>query len=168
AYRNGRCSCSSSPIIAFNHWRGFAIHGVLAFHSSNAYLNSQPPSALPFDSPPYCWAANPIVDADRWIGFDLFCAFQFLYLMQLMFFLSGLFVWPSLERKGAGAFLYDRFLRLGVPFLLGTYLLMPLAYYPVYRVTAVDPSASAFWWHWNALPFWPSGPLCFLWFLFAL
>jgi glucans biosynthesis protein C len=158
----------SKTSLAVDHLRGFAILGVLAFHSSIAYLNSQPPSALPFDSPPYGWAANPIVDADRWIGFDLFCAFQFLYLMQLMFFLSGLFVWPSLERKGAGAFLYDRFLRLGVPFLLGTYLLMPLAYYPVYRVTAVDPSASAFWSHWTALPFWPSGPMWFLWFLLAL
>jgi peptidoglycan/LPS O-acetylase OafA/YrhL len=42
---------------------------------------------------------------------------------------------------------------------------MPVAYYPVYRVTAVDPSWSAFWSHWIALPFWPSGPMWFLWLL---
>ena len=158
----------SKTSLALGHLRGFAILGVLAFHSSIAYLSSQPPAALPFDSPPYGWTAHPIVDADRWIGFDLFCAFLFLYLMQLMFLLSGLFVWPSLQRKGVGAFLYERFLRLGVPFVLGTYLLMPLAYYPVYRVTAVDPSWSAFWSHWTALPFWPSGPMWFLWLLLAL
>src|SRR5262249_2486562 len=60
------------------------------------------------------------------------------------------------------------FLRLGVPFLIGVYLLIPVAYYPVYRLSAADPS----WWqylvHWWALPFTPSGPLWFLSLAFAL
>ena len=151
--------------LALSNLRGFAIVMVVAFHSCIAYLSSQPDAALPFDVPPYGWRANPIVDSARWLGFDLFCAFQYIYLMQLLFFLSGLFVWPSLSRKGGGKFLYDRFLRLGVPFAIGLYVLMPVAYYPVYRVTAVDPSWSAFWSHWIALPFWPSGPMWFLWLL---
>jgi hypothetical protein len=88
--------------------------------------------------------------------------------MQLMFFLSGLFVWPSLLHKGWSAFLGHRIVRLGVPFLLGTYLLIPVAFYPVYRVTAADPSWSAFWSHWTALQVTPSGPMWFLWFLIAL
>ncbi len=158
----------SNTSLALGNLRGVVILLVLAFHCFTAYLGSQPASPHPFDSPPYDWMANPIIDNDRWFGFDLFCASQFLYLMQLMFLLSGLFVWPSLSRKGGTTFLIDRFLRLGVPFLLGTYLLMPIAYYPVYRVTAVDPGWSAFWRHWTALPFWPSGPMWFLWFLFAL
>jgi len=153
--------------LALSNLRGFAIVMVVAFHSCIAYLSSQPDAALPFDVPPYGWRANPIVDSARWLGFDLFCAFTYLYLMQLMFFLSGLFVWPSLSRKGARKFLYDRVLRLGVPFVMGLYLLMPVAFYPVYRVTAVDPSWSAFWSHWMALPFWPSGPIWFLWLLLA-
>src|SRR5580704_17532421 len=124
----------SKTTLALVNLRGYTIIIVLAFHSCIAYIVSQPPSALPFDSPPYGWLANPIVDADRWLGFDLFCATQFIYMMQLMFFLSGLFVWSSLKRKGAGGFLYDRILRLGLPFVVGVYLLMPLAYYPVYRV----------------------------------
>ena len=151
--------------LALSNLRGFAIVMVVAFHSCIAYLISQPDAALAFDVPPYGWRANPIIDSARWLGFDLFCAFQYSYLMQLMFFLSGLFVWPSLSRKGGGKFLYDRVLRLGVPFAIGLYLLMPVAYYSVYRVTAVDPSWSAFWSHWIALPFWPSGPMWFLWLL---
>jgi glucan biosynthesis protein C len=151
--------------LALSNLRGFAIVMVVAFHSCIAYLSSQPDAALPFDVAPYGWRANPIVDSARWLGFDLFCAFQYIYLMQLLFFLSGLFVWPSLSRKGGGKFLYDRFLRLGVPFAIGLYVLMPVAYYPVYRVTAVDPSWSAFWSHWIGLPFWPSGPMWFLWLL---
>ena len=158
----------SKTSLALHNLRGFAILNVLAFHSFIAYIDSQPASELPFDSPPYGWTAHPIVDGHRWLGFDLICAFEFLCLMQLMFLLSGLFVWPSLRRKGARTFLYDRFLRVGVPFVLGVSVLMPLAYYPVYRVTAVDPSWSAFWSHWTALPFWPAGPLWFLWFLLVL
>src|SRR5205823_4017509 len=98
----------------------------------------------------------------------LFCAWQYLFLMPFMFFLSGLFVWPSLSRKGRRVFLHERFLRLGVPFILGVYLLMPVAHYPVYRITAVDPSWSAFWSHWMTLPFSPNGPLWFLWQLLVL
>jgi surface polysaccharide O-acyltransferase-like enzyme len=148
--------------------RGMAILLILAFHCFSAYIVSQPAQPLAFDVPPFEWRAFPIIDNERWLGFDLFCAFQFLYLMQLMFFLSGLFVWPSLMRRGSKAFLGHRLWRLGVPFLLGTYLLMPVALYPVYRVTAVDPGWPAYWAHWTALPITPSGPMWFLWFLVAL
>ena len=154
--------------LALNNLRGYAIIIVVAFHSCIAYIANQPANSHAFDAPPYAWQANPIVDPDRFLGFDLFCALQFLYMMQLMFFLSGLFVWPSLRRKGPGQFLWDRFLRLGVPFLLGVYLLIPLAYYPVYRITATDPSWSQYFAHLYALRFTPTGPLWFLSFAFAL
>jgi peptidoglycan/LPS O-acetylase OafA/YrhL len=154
--------------LALANLRGFAILMVVAFHSFIAYLGSQPAAPLPFDRPPYGWQVNPIVDSERWFGFDLFCAFEYVHLMHLMFFLSGLFVWSSLLRKGGRRFVYDRFLRLGIPFVIGIYLLMPVAYYPVYLVTGTDPSWSAFWSQWMALPFWPSGPMWFLWFLLAL
>jgi hypothetical protein len=88
--------------------------------------------------------------------------------MQLMFFLSGLFVWPSLQRKGWRGYLSHRLLRLGVPFLLGVYLLVPLALYAVYRATALDPSWPLFWRHWAELPSTPTGPMWFLWFLILL
>ena len=158
----------SKSSLALSNLRGFVILIVVAFHSFLAYLGSQPAAQPAFDSPPYHWKAIPILDSERWLGFDLFCAFQYVYLMQFMFFLSGLFVWSSIQRKGGKTFLSDRILRLGVPFLFGVYLLMPVAHYPVYRVSAVDPSWSAFWQKWVALPFWPSGQLWFLWYLLAL
>jgi peptidoglycan/LPS O-acetylase OafA/YrhL len=154
--------------LALNNLRGYAIIIVVAFHSCIAYIANQPATNAAFNAPPFDWLAHPIVDADRFIGFDLFCALQFLYMMQLMFFLSGLFVWSSLRRKGPGQFLLDRFLRLGLPFLIGVYLLMPFAYYPVYRVTAADPSWSQYFAHFYSLPFTPTGPLWFLSFAFAL
>jgi surface polysaccharide O-acyltransferase-like enzyme len=150
--------------------RGVVILLLLAIHSFVAYVVAQPAHQLPFDlaANEWEWRAFPINDVERWLGFDLFSAFLFPFVMQLMFFISGFFVWQSLRRRGCRTFLGHRLLRLGVPFILGTYLLIPVGFYAVYRITAVDPSWSAFWSHWTALPITPSGPMWFLWFLFAL
>ena len=154
--------------IALGNLRAVVIIIVLAFHSVLPYLASLPAAAYHFDSAPCQWQAFPVVDSHRWFGFDLFCAWQDLSLMTLMFFLSCLFVSPSLARKGSWTFLLDRLLRIGVPFALAVTLLSPLAYYPTYLATAVDPSVSAYWQHWLSLPFWPCGPQWFLGQLLAL
>jgi len=153
---------------ALNNLRVCAVVSVLAFHSVLAYLDYLPPTPFAFDHPPYRWTAFPMLDAQRFIGFDLFCGFQDVYLMSLMFFLSGVFVWPSIARKGEAAFLQGRFLRLCIPAGLVVLVLMPLAHYATYRVGAVDRGIEAFFNHWLALPFWPSGPPWFLWQLFVL
>jgi len=158
----------SRTSISLGNLRAVVILIVLAFHSVLAYLGSSPDTVGLFNSPPYQWRAFPIIDRQRWFGFDLFCALQDVYLMSFMFFLSGLFVWPSLVRKGSWVFLYHRLVRLGLPFVLVVLLLMPVAHYPVYLVTAINPSIAAFWQSWLMLPFWPSGPPWFLWQLLAL
>jgi glucans biosynthesis protein C len=154
--------------LALSNMRALVIVTVLAFHSVLAYLGSLGPAAFAFDVAPYKWRAFPIVDSHRWFGFDIFCAWQDVYLMSLMFFLSALFTWPSLTRKGSWTFLSDRFLRLGVPFGFALIVIMPVALYPAYRVTAVDPGLAAYWEHLLALPFWPNGPMWFLWQLLGL
>jgi peptidoglycan/LPS O-acetylase OafA/YrhL len=164
-WRVRKMSKTSLPL---KNLRGVLLLLIVAFHSFSPYIVTQPTTPPAFDLPPYDWRVFPIIDNERWLGFDLFCAFQFLYLMQFMFFLSGLFVWPSLQRKGWKGFLAHRLVRLGIPFVIGVYLVMPIAFYPVYRVTAVDPSWSSFWAHWTALPITPTGPMWFLWFLIAL
>jgi hypothetical protein len=157
----------ASPSLALNNLRTFAVMLVLAVHASAAYLGSSPAAPFRFDDPPFRWRSLPIIDGDRFFGFDIFCAHLDTYLIALLFFVSGLFVWPSLVRKGAGHFLRDRVIRIGIPFALAVGLLMPAAHYPVYAVTAVDPSVAAYWQHWLALPLWPSGPPWFLWVLLA-
>ncbi|MGH7113879.1 MAG: acyltransferase family protein [Stellaceae bacterium] len=159
--RPGRAS------LALDNLRAYVILLVLAFHSCLAYLSFLPPDPFAFDSPPFSWRAFPIVDSHRWLGLDLFCAWQDVFLMTLFFFLSGLFVWPSLRRKGVPQFLGGRVLRLGLPFAVVVALLMPAANYPTYLQTAADPGVAAYWRHFLALPFWPSGPMWFLWLLLA-
>jgi len=154
--------------LALRTLRALVVLIVVAFHSVLAYLGFLGSSAFPFDRPPYEWRAFPIIDDHRWFGFDLFCASQDVGLMSLMFFLSALFTWPSLSRKGCWTFLGDRLMRLGVPFVFGTTVLVPAALYPVYRLTAIDPSLGAYVRHYLGLPFWPNGPMWFLWVLLAL
>jgi hypothetical protein len=154
--------------IALSNLRGVTILIVVAFHSALAYLGSLAPSAFPFDTPPYQWRAFPIVDNHRFYGFDIFCAWQDVYLMGFMFFLSALFTWPSLSRKGVSRFLADRFVRLGVPYLFALVIMLPIALWPVYRVSAADPGLVDYAHHYLALPFLPNGPAWFLWQLLAL
>ena len=93
-----------------------------------------------------------MVDVQRWTGFSLFAGFNDIFFMSLMFFLSGLFVWHSLQRKGAGKFVRDRLLRLGVPFVLAAALIAPLAYYPTYLQMATHGDFAGFWRQWWAFP----------------
>jgi len=152
----------SSSSLALVNLRAVVILIVLAFHSVLPYLAFLPPTPYPFDRAPYLWLAFPIIDSQRWFGFDLFCAWQDVGLMSLMFFLSGLFVPSSLAGKGGRKFLSDRLLRIGLPMALAVIFLAPLAYYAAYRTTAIDPGLDAFWQSWFALPFWPCGPQWFL------
>jgi glucan biosynthesis protein C len=151
--------------LAIDNLRAVVILLVLAFHSVLAYLNYLPPHPFAFDQPPFLWRSFPIVDSQRWMGFDLFCAWLDVFLMSFFFLLSGLFVWPSLSRKGAWNFLSDRLLRIGLPFLLVALLLMPVTHYPTYLQSATEPGIAAYWRHWTALPLWPCGPTWFLWLL---
>jgi len=156
---------TSRSSLALGNLRAFVILLVLSFHSVLAYLQFLPAASFPFDSPPYLWRAFPIVDSNRWFGFDLYCAWQDVFLMSLFFFLSGLFVWPSLARKGTANFVHGRILRLGLPFVLVVAILMPLTLYPTYLQATSEPGLAAYWLHWLALPFWPCGPMWFLWLL---
>src|ERR1700720_2927694 len=122
--------------LALDNLRAFVILLVLSFHSVLAYLQFLPAEPFPFDMPPYQWRAVPIVDSNRWLGFDLYCAWQDVFLMSLFFFLSGLFVWPSPGRKGMARFLHGRMLRLGLPFVLVVGVLMPPTLYPTYLQSA--------------------------------
>jgi surface polysaccharide O-acyltransferase-like enzyme len=158
----------SGSSLALSNLRAVVILVVLAFHSVLAYIQFIPLHSTGFDTPPYAWRAFPIVDSHRWIGFDLFCAWQDVYLMALMFLLSGLFVSPSLARKKNWGFVRDRLRRLGLPYIFGVIVLMPIAFYPAYLATGAEPGIAAYWRHYMDLPFLPNGQLWFLWQLLAL
>jgi surface polysaccharide O-acyltransferase-like enzyme len=111
-------------------------------------------------------------DSQRWLGFDLVVLFNDSFFMALMFFISGLFVWDGLTQKGWAIFLRDRAWRLGVPFLISIFVLMPIAYYPTFLryhlPGTTDFNFLHFWRNIFVVGPWPSGPAWFLWVLLVL
>jgi peptidoglycan/LPS O-acetylase OafA/YrhL len=111
-------------------------------------------------------------DRMRWLGFDLIVLFNDSFFMACMFFISGLFVHDSLARRGSVNFFSHRAFRLGVPFLISIFVLMPVAYYPTFLryhlPGTTDFNFFHFWWHTLTIGPWPSGPAWFLWVLLAL
>jgi peptidoglycan/LPS O-acetylase OafA/YrhL len=110
-------------------------------------------------------------DRSRWLGFDLVVLFNDSFFMACMFVISGLFVRDSLVRRGSLNFVGNRAWRLGIPYLLSIFVLMPIAYYPTFLryhlPGTTDFNFFHFWWHTLTIGPWPSGPAWFLWVLLA-
>lgn len=116
----------------------------------------------------YLWSTAPIVDSQRWIGFNILTLFNDTFFMCLMFMLSGLFVWPSLKRKGIADFLRDRALRLGLPFLAMIFVLMPIAYYASFSLSTHKTGFVEFYVNNFKQGQWFAGPGWFIWYLLFL
>ncbi len=153
--------------LSVGYLRAFITLLVVAHHAVLAYCPFLPPaepaSLLP---QPRWWQGFPVIDSHRWQGWEIFVGFNDMFFMALMFFLSGLFVWKSLQRKGTGRFLRDRLLRLGLPFIAAAAIVAPLAYYPAYLQTGAH-GVAGFWQQWKSLGTWPAGPAWFVWMLLA-
>jgi hypothetical protein len=164
APESGRASRARHNV-ALAYLRTFVVILVLAHHTCLAYFPKVPLRKTPLLVQPRFWKAFPILDSHRWTGFAIFAVFNDMFFMSLLFFLSGLFVWNSLERKGTRTFMRDRMLRLALPFIFAVAIIAPLAYYPAYAVRNADPSVAGFLRQWLSLGEWPSGPAWFIWVL---
>jgi hypothetical protein len=114
---------------------------------------------------PYTYYGH--TDRQSFMGFDAVVLFNDSFFMSAIFLLSGLFVWPSLLRKGIGLFLQDRWWRLGLPFAVSALILMPIAYYAVELRLHPGSSFVSYWWKTVTVGPWPSGPVWFVWVLLA-
>ena len=112
---------------------------------------------------PYTYFGH--TDAKSWIGFDVIVLATDSFFMAMFFFLSGLFVWPGLKHKTPRAFFGDRLLRLGLPFVIAAFTVIPLAYYAIALRQTPDMTFSAFWWKTITAGPWQSGPIWFVWVL---
>ncbi|QJB30949.1 acyltransferase family protein [Chitinophaga oryzae] len=142
--------------------RSFITVLVVAHHSSLAYT-----TFAWFDKTAYIRSTHPVVDAARSRGLDIFEDFNDVFFMSLMFLISGIFVFRSLQHKGAGKFIRDRFYRLFLPFLIGVTVLMLLAYYPAYYLAHGRHDIAAYVVDFFTVAAWPVGPPWFIWVLFA-
>src|SRR5882757_7042882 len=112
---------------------------------------------------PYTYFGH--TDPKSWIGFDCIVLATDSFFMAMFFFLSGLFVWPGLAHKAPHIFLRDRLLRLGLPFAIAAFTIIPIAYYAISLRQQPDVSFTAFYWKTITVGPWPSGPVWFVWVL---
>ncbi len=147
--------------VSIDYLRSLVTVSVVAHHAALAYTTFST-----FDAEHYRESPMPVVDAVRFLPLDILVSWNDLFFMALMFFVSGLFVAPSIARKGEGRFLADRAKRLGVPFAVFSVVLSPIAFYPSWLLSTSagrgDYLASFF-----AGGTWNPGPLWFLWVLLA-
>jgi len=151
---------------ALDYLRSFGILLVLLHHAVLAYvtfgfLNPMDPMQT----------FSPIVDGAKWVGFDRIALLNDTFFMALLFFVSGLFVWRSLQRKGVLRFLCSRIVRLGIPFVIGLLAIIPVAFYPTMLenslVYGVSKSFGTFWLDYVREGFNPPGPFWFILLLLA-
>ena len=157
---------SASPppaprVPAFDYLRVFVIFLVVLHHAIFAYCAD----GRPAHGGGYTNGSAPVVDGAQWDGFNAVVRWNDSFFMPLMFLLAGLFVRPSLERKGLMRYFTDRALRLGVPLLVGIVTVVPLSYYAAYLQGGGTTGFVAFWAKMVTAGPWPSGPL---WFVGAL
>lgn len=145
-----------------DYLRGFITILVVAHHSSLAYT-----TFAEFDKDVYVDSTHPVVDSMRWIGLDRFEDFNDIFFMSLMFLIAGIFLMGSVQKKGTGLFIRDRFYRLFIPFIIGVTLLMPLAHYPSYYLSHGDWNLKNYLIDFVTVEGWPAGPPWFLSMLFT-
>jgi surface polysaccharide O-acyltransferase-like enzyme len=114
---------------------------------------------------PYTYFGH--TDPKEWIGFDMIVLATDSFFMAMFFFLSGLFVWPGIARKGPLNYLSDRLLRLGLPFVICAFTIIPIAYYAISLREHPEVGFASYWWKTITVGPWPSGPIWFLWVLFG-
>jgi hypothetical protein len=112
---------------------------------------------------PYTYFGH--TDPKSWIGFDMIVLATDSFFMAMFFFLSGLFAWPGIARKGPLNYLSDRLLRLGLPFAICAFTVIPIAYYAISLRQHPEVDFASFWWKTVTVGPWPSGPIWFLWVL---
>ncbi|TGN85162.1 acyltransferase [Bradyrhizobium yuanmingense] len=114
---------------------------------------------------PYTYFGH--TDPSYFFGFDMIVLATDSFFMAMFFFLSGLFAWSGIARKGVRSYLADRLLRLGLPFAICALTVIPLAYYAISLRQHPEIGFAEFWWNMVTKGPWPSGPIWFLWVLFA-
>ena len=98
----------------FDNIRYLMVLLVVVLHSACAYSNNT-----------QWWSVN---DANS-IFFDYVLSVLGVFLMPTLFFIAGYFALPSLQQKGKWLFIKSKLIRLGIPWLLGVALMVPMINY---------------------------------------
>ena len=91
-----------------------------------------------------------IRDSNSSLSFFIFGAYSVTVMMAIMFFAAGYFSTTSLRNRSTGAFLHNKLLRLGLPWLLGILFLGPtMPYMAYYSRSFAGLQTASYWDFWQ-------------------
>ncbi len=117
---------------ALDNLRVFIIFLVVVLHASLSYMQHAPE----------WWY---VLDPQKSLLFTYLVLLIDVPIMLIMFFLAGYFTYPSLAKRGAGAFLKDKLVRIGVPWVFGVLVLTPPTAYLIYYSRHIPMPLWTFW-----------------------
>lgn len=100
-------------IAFFDAFRALTVFAVVSLHAAMTYMTHVPP---------WWYVINP----ERSLAFLVWVLLADTFPMPVLFFVSGYFALPSLEKRGKGDFLRDKTLRIGLPWAVGVLAFAPL------------------------------------------
>jgi peptidoglycan/LPS O-acetylase OafA/YrhL len=146
---------SAERITGFDALRFCMVVFVVMLHSAMTYM----------EYAPQWWY---VIDEHRSLFFTKLVIFLDSFPMTVLFFLSGYFAPPSFAKRGRRAFLKDKLIRIGAPWILGVALVAPFFAYASYKGYGLPPiSAAEFVWKWFFGAFYQQSNYWFLGVLFV-
>ncbi len=124
---------TTNHMFFFDMVRNLAMLSVVLYHTAGAYSTVAPYW-------PVHDGSSVIADGIREL-FDVF-------MMPVFFFLAGYFALPSLYKQGILRFLTGKFRRLGVPWLLALFVIIPMSLYFTRVKANPDLVHQPFWQYW--------------------
>lgn len=137
----------------FDYLRGLMVLYVVLDHAMHAYS-------------PHFKKYWYIPDFGGHLLFDIWHMHNDIIMMPMLFFLAGLFVFPSLRRRGVKDFLREKMVRLGLPFIIGITILVPPQTYPKYLLFKDD--SISYWNYLHQVYFFDGMTSSGFWFLYYL
>jgi glucan biosynthesis protein C len=126
-------SITTHRLLFFDMVRNLAMLSVVLFHAAGAYSTVTP-----------YW---PVHDGSSVIADGIRELFE-VFMMPVFFFLAGYFTLPSLSRQGVWKFLTGKFRRLGVPWLLALFVIIPMTLHFTRVMANPNLLRQSFWHYW--------------------
>ncbi len=117
-------AASGSRLVFADHLRAALVILVVLHHLAVIYGAN---AAFYYVEPPYN-------DAPAYLLLLVFVLVNQAYFMGFFFLISGYFTPGSFDHKGAGSFIKDRLLRLGIPLVVFIFVLNPIASIGIYQM----------------------------------
>jgi hypothetical protein len=124
---------TANHMFFFDMVRNLAMLSVVLYHAAGAYSTVTP-----------YW---PVHDGSSVIADGIRELFE-VFMMPVFFFLAGYFTLPSLNRQGTLRFLTGKFRRLGVPWLLALFVIIPMTLHFTRMKANPDLVHQPFWQYW--------------------